>query len=123
MSRCGVRLCFPCLAPPAVLHGSVDPDAAATACSQAHCAACGQAPPTGLGTRTARGQPADEACFQGVNLQRRESLFCAAAEETGEGSCPTMADLEALLKPMATPAKASTYTCVKESLLFWLFPV
>ncbi len=33
-------------------------------------------------------------------------------EADAEGSCPTLADLETGLKPMATPAKASTYTCV-----------
>ena len=35
-----------------------------------------------------------------------------ADSDDEEGGCPTLADLEAGLKCMATPAKASTYTCV-----------
>ena len=34
-----------------------------------------------------------------------------ADSDDEEGGCPTLADLEAGLKCMATPAKASTYTC------------
>jgi hypothetical protein len=43
---------------------------------------------------------------------RRFCLVLVADSDDEEGGCPTLADLEAGLKCMATPAKASTYTYV-----------
>ncbi len=44
-------------------------------------------------------------------VDETQMLGCPTADAQNETGCPTMADLERLLKPMSTPAKASTYTC------------